>query len=121
MTLEQCKRLKEIGFPQYEDDDDVSSHYWNNCTDEEEWQNFSLDLIGFHNLGRFCVFANPTAEEALEWVKSKLSNGITIIPKTDGYDISYRCIFDKKNNETLSDAVYALIEWCYENKLLEGK
>ena len=95
MTYKQSVKLKEMGFPR----------------NEGEWF--------YDSDGEF--LSNPTAEETLEWVESKLGNGIMIIPQTEGYDISYRCIFDKKNNNTLSDAVYALIVWCYENKLLEGK
>ena len=101
MNLEQCKRLKEMGFPR----------------NEGEWF--------YDSDGEF--LPNPTAEEALAWVAGKLDNDIYSInfnPTKKGIEISAWCdslpIFTE-DYPTLSDAVYALIVWCYENKLLEGK
>lgn len=103
MTLEQSVKLKEMGFPR----------------NEGEWF--------YDSDGEF--LPNPTAEEALAWVAGKLTeNGFLV-----NFLISKRFISAKVikaiTNEikfieifyNLSDAVYALIVWAYENKLLEGK
>jgi hypothetical protein len=124
MTLEQCKRLKEMGFPQNGLTD--TYYTWEGykmfpvcvgvrpSTDKEKW-----DYCGNW-------YDNPTAEEALAWVAGKLDNDIYLInfnPTSDGIEISAWCDSMQIYTEeypTLSDAVYALIEWAYENKLLEA-
>jgi len=93
MTLEQCVKLKEMGFPR----------------NIGEWF-YDTDL------------PDPTAEEALEWVNKKLISRIVLLINDDVNIIYYQANFEfNKCYDTLSDAVYALIVWAYENKLLEGK
>jgi len=114
MTLEQCKRLKKMGFPQ----GTGVSAYWELSKDRIElWHTRNL-----HMATEICC--NPTAEEALEWLCEKLDEEITISINKKRIKIiyeelhEYTCFVDRHN--TLSDAVYALIEWAYENKLLEA-
>jgi hypothetical protein len=54
MTLEQCKCLKEMGFPQ-----------------GIQGVSYVEDEIDYYD--------NPTAEEALEWVKSKLITSVLLV------------------------------------------
>jgi len=103
MTLEQCKRLKEMGFPR----------------SEGEWF--------YDSDGEF--LPNPTAEEALEWVAGKLTRkeveSINIIFSYGRYEIKTtgNFIFPQIiTYETLSDGVFDLIMCMHKNnKLLEGK
>jgi len=96
MTLEQCKRLKEMGFPQ-----------------GIQGVSYVEDEIDYYD--------NPTAEEALEWVKSKLISRVVLLVNDDINIIYYQANFEfNKCFDTLSDAVYALIVWAYENKLWEA-
>jgi hypothetical protein len=92
MTFEQCVKLKEIGFPR----------------NIGEWF-YDTDL------------PDPTAEEALAWVGKKLNNKIEGLFTENKYLLAYYVnseINFKTDKKTLSDAVYALIVWAYENKLL---
>jgi len=99
MTFEQCVQLKEIGFPQ-----------------KDMLKNVICDEWGEYH------FKNPTAEEALEWVNKKLISRVVLIVNDSVNIIYYQANFEfNKCFDTLSDAVYALIIWAYENKLLEGK
>jgi len=71
------------------------------------------------------ICADPTAEEALEWVISKINGnyGINIFPgkQLTSIEFYYReTQIQTFLKNTLSDAVYALIVWAYENKLLEA-
>jgi hypothetical protein len=102
MTLEQCKRLKEMGFPQ------------------EGIQNYYQEISG-NSIGKLTA-TDPTAEEAHYWVYQKIRKKYdliitnnSIVELNDGETTIEIGMYD-----TLSDAVYALIEWCYENKLLEA-
>jgi hypothetical protein len=102
MTLEQCKRLKEMGFPQ---NGEVARFF----RDTEDYEEDYYD--------------NPTAEEALAWVGEKLKERIDISFYPNRVRI--KCIIYNRGmwqsaHNTLSDAVYALIVWAHENKLLEA-
>jgi len=98
MTLEQAKRLKEMGFPQY-----CKKYIYDPVNEKSEH------------------YADPTAEEALAWVKSKLISRVVLLVNDDINIIYYQANFEfNKCFDTLSDAVYALIVWAYENKLLEA-
>ena len=120
MTVEQCKRLKEMGFPQ----DIGVSAYWEISKGRiESWHTRNL-----HMCTEIC--ADPTAEETLAWVSLKL-DVIAIYINDTLYDKPFWITYVPNNNDctdddfdygfdTLSDAVYALIEWAYENKLLEA-
>lgn len=93
MTLEQCLKLKEMGFPR----------------NIGEWF-YDSDL------------PDPTAEEALEWANKKLISRVVLIVNDSVNIIYYQANFEfNKCFDTLSDAVYALIVWAYEKKLLKGK
>jgi hypothetical protein len=97
MTYTQSVKLKEMGFPR----------------NEGEWF--------YDSDGEF--LPNPTAEEALEWVGEKLKERIDISFYPNRVRI--KCIIYNRGmwqsaHNTLSDAVYALIEWAHENKLLEA-
>ena len=108
MTLEQCKRLKEMGFPQ----DIGISAYWELSKDRIElWHTRNL-----HMATEICC--NPTAEEALEWVEDKLympakvSNAITVVQGVGWVNISVgiyghveKTPYFGKVFDTLSDAV----------------
>jgi len=111
MTLEQCKRLKEMGFPQVIG----ISAYW-------ELSKGRIELWNTRNLHMATeICCNPTAEEALKWVKSKLISRVVLLVNDDVNIIYYQANFEfNKCFDTLSDAVYALIIWAYENKLLEA-
>ena len=111
MTLEQAKRLKEMGFPQ----DIGVSAYWELSRGRIElWH-----TRNFHMATEICC--DPTAEEALAWVKSKLISRVVLLVNDDINIIYYQANFEfNKCFDTLSDAVYALIVWAYENKLLEA-
>ena len=103
MTLEQAKRLKEMGFPQ------------------EGIQNYYQEISG-NSIGKLTA-TDPTAEEALEWVGEKLKERIDISFYPNRVRI--KCIIYNRGMwqsvfDTLSDAVYALIVWAHENKLLEA-
>ena len=105
MTLEQAKRLKEMGFPQ------------------EGIQNYYQEISG-NCIGKI-ISVDPTAEEALDWVKSKFdftSMDISIGVYKNHYSvlITNENLIGNWGRPTLSDAVYALIVWAYENKLLEA-
>jgi len=131
MTLEQAKQLKEMGFPQNGLTD--TYYTWEGykmfpvcvgvrpSTDKEKW-----DYCGNW-------YDNPTAEEALAWVEDKLympakvSNAITVVQGVGWVNISVgiyghveKTPYFGKVFDTLSDAVYALIVWAHENKLLEA-
>lgn len=98
MTYTQSVKLKEMGFPR----------------NMGEWF--------YDSDGEF--LPDPTAEEALEWVGKKLNNKIEGLFTENKYLLAYYVnseINFKTDKKTLSDAVYALIVWSYENKLLEGK
>ena len=113
MTLEQCKRLKEMGFPQVIG----ISAYW-------ELSKGRIELWNTRNLHMATeICCNPTAEEALEWVGEKLKERIDISFYPNRVRI--KCIIYNRGmwqsaHNTLSDAVYALIVWAHENKLLEA-
>ena len=98
MTLYQCKRLKEMGFPDLENQRYV-------YIDNE-------------------YYCNPTAEEALEWVAGKLNQiiNVRILIKhvMIGCHVKDGMYFEFIAECSLSDAVYALIIWAHENKLLEA-
>lgn len=98
MTLEQEKKLKEIGFPRH----------------KGEWL--------YNNDGNFLPYL--TSEALLEWLRGKLGGVIEIYADTITVGIAYRADGEDtqyfKNHKTLSDAVYALAVWAYENKLLEA-
>ena len=108
MTLEQAKRLKEMGFPQ------------------EGIQNYYQEISG-NCIGKI-IAVDPTAEEALDWVAGKLTEKGFVINFLISKSFISTTVMNAVTNEkkfieifdTLSDAVYALIEWCYENKLLEA-
>lgn len=107
MTFEQCVKLKEMGFPQ-----NKSKLYW---------VEYGNNYIDFYDkiLDSKIQFANPTAEEALAWVNKKLISRIVTITNDNVNIIYYQANFEfNKCFDTLSDAVYALIVWSYENKLL---
>jgi len=96
MTYIQSVKLKEIGFPR----------------EIGEWF--------YDSEGEF--LPNPTAEEALEWVNKKLISRVVLIVNDSVNIIYYQANFEfNKCFDTLSDAVYALIVWAWENKLLGGK
>ena len=121
MTLEQCKRLKEMGFPQ----GTGVSAYWELSKDRIElWHTRNL-----HMATEICC--NPTAEEALDWVAGKLTEKgfvINFLISENFISTISTTVMNAVTNEkkfieifdTLSDAVYALIEWAHENKLLEA-
>ena len=96
MTYTQSVKLKEMGFPR----------------NMGEWF--------YDSDGEF--LPDPTAEEALEWVNKKLISRVVLIVNDSVNIIYYQANFEfNKCFDTLSDAVYALILWSYEKKLLEDK
>jgi len=107
MTLEQAIKLKEMGFPQNKS--------------ELYWVEYGNNYIDFYDeiLDSKIQFANPTAEEALEWVNKKLISRVVLIVNDSVNIIYYQANLEfNKCFDTLSDAVYALIVWAYKNKLL---
>jgi nucleosome binding factor SPN SPT16 subunit len=125
MTLEQCIKLGEIGFDKETKNCFV---FWDSFRGSEISEDITKNALQA-NVDKEDLLYNPTAEEALAWVKDKLSliYDLSFSITKKGYKIDYayenedeECEFLDTIYPTLSDAVYALIEWCYENKLLEA-
>jgi len=125
MTLEQCKFLYKNGINIKSENSILESNnpelngkviYPNQKTLGQIFKGYDFDAER-----NSCFYFNPTAEEALEWVKSKLISRVVLLVNDDVNIIYYQANFEfNKCFDTLSDAVYALIEWAYENKLLEA-
>lgn len=71
LTLEQCKRLKELGFPQ-----DNSEYYWGDFIDARK----NSKPFHYHNTQEMLsaefgkelnpLYASPTLEELLSWLET---------------------------------------------------
>lgn len=119
MTLEQCLKLKDMGFDKKTK---MCFIFWDSYRGEEIEEEITIKALNAFDEDE--ILYSPTAEEALEWVSKKLNNKIEGLFTENKYLLAYYVnseINFKTDKKTLSDAVYALIVWAYENKLLEGK
>jgi hypothetical protein len=128
MTLEQCKFLYKNGINIKSENSILESNnpelngkviYPNEKTLGQIFKGYDFDAER-----NSCFYFNPTAEEALAWVAGKLNQiiNVRILIKhvMIGCHVKDGMYFEFIAECSLSDAVYALIVWAHENKLLEA-
>jgi hypothetical protein len=71
-TLDQCKRLKELGFPQHDDPeryrhDGADGKWWYRITDSDD-----VADIGTPNQPHWIIAYSPTLDEVITWFDEEL-------------------------------------------------
>jgi len=109
-SLELCKRLKELGFPQ-----DSGGWYWVKFADRDRWRVMYDGIIDYEQVEE--VIKAPTIRELGEWLPDEFVSG-RIIEEYACFDIKELESKDPFDIEadTEADARAKMLIWLVENK-----
>ena len=115
-SLELCKRLKELGFPQ-----DSGGWYWVKFADRDRWRVMYDGIIDYEQVEE--VIKAPTVRELGEWLPDEFVSGRVgennIVCFNLELDPAVRSMFPTMNADTEANARAKVLIWLVENKYVD--